>query len=95
VRAVPPQGLVVLVGIWEDYIPLPVSLVVGRETRIAGSYGYNQADFADVTAWVASGEVDLSPLIEHRVGLDALPEAFREYADGSLEAVKTVLQPGR
>jgi threonine dehydrogenase-like Zn-dependent dehydrogenase len=93
VRAVPPQGLVVLVGIWEDYIPLPVSLVVGRETRIAGSYGYNQADFADVTAWVASGEVGLSPVIEHRVGFDAVIDAFDAYANGSLDAVRTLFQP--
>ena len=76
VRAVPPQGLVVLVGIWEDEIPLPVSLVVGGETRIAGSYGYNHEDFADVAAWIGTGEVDLSPIIEHRVGFDGVIDAF-------------------
>lgn len=93
VQAVRPQGLVVLVGIWEDEIPLPVSTVVWRETRIVGSYGYSHGDFADVTAWVGSGDVDLAPIIEHRVGFDEVIGAFEAYADGSLDAVRTLLQP--
>jgi threonine dehydrogenase-like Zn-dependent dehydrogenase len=93
VAAVPPQGLVVLVGIWADEIPLPVSVVVGRETRIMGSYGYSHADFADVAAWAGSGEADLAPIIEHRVGFDGVIGAFAAYADGSLDAVRTLFQP--
>jgi L-iditol 2-dehydrogenase len=93
IAAVPPQGLVVLVGIWADEIPLPVSAVVGRETRIMGSYGYDPADFADVVAWVGRGETDLAPLIEHRVGYDGVAAAFAAYADGSLDAVRTLFQP--
>lgn len=93
VQAVPPQGLVVLVGIWEDEIPLPVSVVVGRETRIMGSYGYNHDDFVDVTAWMGSTDVDLSSIIERRVGFDAVIDAFAAYADGSLDAVRTLFEP--
>jgi threonine dehydrogenase-like Zn-dependent dehydrogenase len=93
IAAVPPSGLVVLVGIWADEIPLPVSAVVGRETRIMGSYGYDDADFADVVAWVGRGEVDLDPLIEHRVGYDGVIGAFAAYADGSLDAMRTLFQP--
>ncbi len=93
VAAVPPQGLVVLVGIWEDFIPLPVSTVVWRETRIVGSYGYSHEDFADVAEWVGRREVDLSPIIQRRVGFDELIGTFEAYADGSLDAVRTLLQP--
>ncbi|MCW2954965.1 MAG: zinc-binding alcohol dehydrogenase, partial [Conexibacter sp.] len=95
VRALRPQGLVVLVGIWEDEIPLPVSDVVWRETRIAGSYGYSPADFADVVAWVGRGEADLGRLVQRRVGFDGLIPAFAAYADGSLGAVRTLFQPDR
>jgi threonine dehydrogenase-like Zn-dependent dehydrogenase len=93
IGAVPPGGLVVLVGIWSDEIPLPVSTVVGRETRIVGSYGYNDEDFADVLAWVGRREADLAPIIEHRVGFDGVIGAFAGYADGSLDAVRTLFQP--
>jgi threonine dehydrogenase-like Zn-dependent dehydrogenase len=93
VSAVRPTGMVVLVGIFEDFIPLPVSTVVWRETQIVGSYGYSHADFDDVADWVGRGEVDLAPIIERRVGFDGVIEAFEAYADGSLDAVRTLLQP--
>ena len=93
VGAVEPQGLVVLVGIWTDTIPLPVSTVVWRETRIIGSYGYSHDDFADVVEWTGHGEADLAPLIEGRVGFDGLIGAFDSYADGSLNAMRTLFQP--
>jgi threonine dehydrogenase-like Zn-dependent dehydrogenase len=95
ISAVPPQGLVVLVGIWSDHVPLPVSDFVWRETRLIGSFGYSHADFADVAAWMRESGVDLSPIIEERVGFEDLIEAFDAYADGSLNAVRTLLQPAR
>lgn len=93
IETVPTQGLVVLVGIWQDRIPLPVSTVVWRETQIIGSYGYSHDDFVDVVDWVCSQAVDVSPLIEHRIGFDGVIDAFDAYVDGSLNAVRTVLQP--
>ena len=95
IDAVPPRGAVVLVGIWEDRIPLPVSTVVARETRILGSYGYTRSEFAEVVAWLCRREVDVSILIERRVGFDGVVAAFDGYLDGSLTAVRTVLQPAR
>jgi threonine dehydrogenase-like Zn-dependent dehydrogenase len=93
IDAVPARGAVVLVGIWEDQIPLPVSTVVSRETRIVGSYGYSRSEFADVVDWLCGREVDISMLIEHRIGFDGIVAAFDGYMDGSLTAVRTVLQP--
>jgi threonine dehydrogenase-like Zn-dependent dehydrogenase len=93
ISAVPPQGLVVLVGIWSDHIPLPVSTLVWRETRLIGSFGYSHADFAGVADWIAESGIDLSPIIEERVGFEDVVEAFDAYADGSLNAVRTLLQP--
>jgi threonine dehydrogenase-like Zn-dependent dehydrogenase len=95
IDAVPPRGAVVLVGIWQDEIPLPVSEIVGRETRILGSYGYTGSEFAGVVDWLCGREVDVSILIEHRVGFDGGVAAFDGYMDGSLTAVRTVLQPTR
>ncbi len=89
----PPGGAVVLVGILEDAIPFSVARVVWDEKRIVGSYGYTGADFAEVADWVSRGEIDLSPIIEARVGFDGLIGAFEGYADGSHTAVRTLLQP--
>jgi threonine dehydrogenase-like Zn-dependent dehydrogenase len=46
-----------------------------------------------VAAWVASGETDLSPMIQERVGWDGIVGAFERYGDGSLTAMKTLFQP--
>lgn len=92
-EAVAPQGLVVFVGLAEETIELtPTPLMVG-ERVIAGSSAYAPADFRDTVEWIAAGGDDLDPLIEHRVDLDGLPEVFEAYADGRLDAVKTLLQP--
>ncbi|MDO8187832.1 alcohol dehydrogenase catalytic domain-containing protein [Conexibacter sp. JD483] len=95
VRAARRGGEIVLVGIWQDEIPLPVSEVVARESRIRGSFGYTHADFAGVVAWLGDGggRDELLALVEHRVGFDGLIAALRGHADGSLTAVRTLFHP--
>jgi 2-desacetyl-2-hydroxyethyl bacteriochlorophyllide A dehydrogenase len=91
--AVPPKGTVVFVGLAEETVDLPATPLMTGERVIIGSSAYSHADFRETTAWVAEGETDLSPIIEKRVDLDGLPAVFAGYADGSLHALKTVLQP--
>jgi 2-desacetyl-2-hydroxyethyl bacteriochlorophyllide A dehydrogenase len=93
--AVRPKGHVVFVGLAEDTIEVPAAAIMVAERRISGSAAYTPAEFRETAQWVASAEDDLAPLIEHRVGLDGLPEVFEAYADGRLAAVKTLAQPGR
>lgn len=91
--AVAPQGTVVFVGLAEETIELgPTPLMVG-ERVIAGSSAYASYDFRETAAWIAEGADDLAPLIENRVELDDLPDVFEDYAEGRLDAVKTLLQP--
>lgn len=92
-NAVRPKGRVAFVGLAEETVELPATPLMVGERVIAGSSAYAASDFRDTAAWVASGDVDLSPLIENRVGLDELPGVFQEYAEGSLHAVKTLFQP--
>ena len=89
-----PQGRVVFVGLAEETIDLPTTPLMVGERSIAGSSAYAAVDFRATVEWVASAEDDLSPLIESRVDLDGLPEVFDGYAHGTLEAMKTLLQPG-
>lgn len=87
------KGTVVLIGIWSDEAPLPVSRTVENETRILGSFAYTHQDFANVAEWVSTTELDLAPLIELRVGFGGVIDAFERYADGSLDAMRTLFQP--
>ncbi|HET8673241.1 MAG TPA: alcohol dehydrogenase catalytic domain-containing protein [Thermoleophilaceae bacterium] len=93
-RLTRPGGQVAFVGMGELHIPLAVEPLVQGERVIRGSFNYTREDFAATAAWVASKEVDLSPVIEARVDLDGLIPAFRAYADGTSQAMKTLFQPG-
>ena len=95
VDAVGRSGTVVLVGIWADEVPIPVSRVVENETRIIGSFAYLHEDFVNVAEWVATGEVDLTPVIQLRVGFDEVIDAFERHADGSIDPIRTLFQPAK
>ena len=95
VDAVGRSGTVILVGIWADQVPIPVSRVVENETRIIGSFAYLHEDFVNVAEWIATGEVDLSPLIQLRVGFDEVIDAFERHADGSIDPIRTLFQPAK
>ncbi|MEZ5076794.1 MAG: alcohol dehydrogenase catalytic domain-containing protein [Solirubrobacterales bacterium] len=86
-------GRLILVGIWADDVPLPISRVVENETTVRGSFAYLHEDFVRVAEWIESTDVDLARLIELRVSFDDVIDAFDRYADGSLDAVRTVFKP--
>lgn len=94
VESVVPRGLVVLVGLGELELPLPVTPVVVGERGLRGSFNYTRESFDAVARWVMSGEQDLAPVIESRVELEGLIDVFAEYAQGSRADVKTLFQPG-
>jgi L-iditol 2-dehydrogenase len=93
VRAVGRSGTVVLVGIFSDAVPLPVSRVVENETRIVGSFAYRHEDFVNVAEWVGETELNLGALIELRVGFGGIIDAFDRYAAGSFDGIRTVFKP--
>jgi threonine dehydrogenase-like Zn-dependent dehydrogenase len=93
VHAIKPHGIIVMVGFSEPEISIPSLPIEIGERRISGSSTYTPDDYRDVASWAASGETDLSPMIQERVGWHGLLGAFEGYADGSLTAMKTLLQP--
>jgi 2-desacetyl-2-hydroxyethyl bacteriochlorophyllide A dehydrogenase len=93
VRAVGRSGTVVLVGIFADEVPLPVSRVVENETRIIGSFAYRHEDFVNVANWVGTTDLDLGSLIELRVGFDGVIDAFDRYAAGTFDGIRTIFKP--
>lgn len=91
-EAVRPKGRVMFVGLAEDTVELPATPLMVGERVIEGSAAYTTDGFRETAAWIASGEEDLSPVVERRVDLDGLPDVFEGYATGSLQAMKTLLK---
>jgi threonine dehydrogenase-like Zn-dependent dehydrogenase len=89
--AIRPRGTVVFVGLAEEQIQIPATPLMVGERTIVGSSAYTMDDFRGVAAWIASGDDDLTPVIQLRVGLDDLPLVFERYSEGTLDALKTVV----
>lgn len=88
------SGRLVVVGVNQPEIELPVSRIVDAELRLLGSYAFSKAEFAAVTAWVAAGERDLDGLVESEVDFDGAIAAFERYRRPS-PPFRTALRLGR
>lgn len=87
ITAVRGAGTVVLVGMGEDEVALPVPLIQTRELTVTGVFRYT--DTWPVAAHlVATGQVELEPLITARFDLDHVEDALNaDLTPGSLKAM--------
>lgn len=87
IRAVRAAGVVVLVGMGEDEIPVPIPTIQNRELLVTGVFRYTDT-WPIAAQLVATKQVDLEPLITARFDLDHTEEALNaDLVPGSLKAV--------
>jgi L-iditol 2-dehydrogenase len=86
-------GHVTWIGNSAPVVELPMQDMVTRELTLRGSYTF-AGEFDEAIDLLASGQVDVAPLIELTAPLEDAPDLFRRLGDGTLEAVKVVLLPG-
>jgi L-iditol 2-dehydrogenase len=90
VRSVRKGGRVVLVGNLSPSVPLPLQLVVTRELDVLGSCAI-AGEYADALDAVASGAIQVKPLISARVDLaDGVSAFAAAKAPGALKVLVTV-----
>lgn len=94
IAATRPGGTIVCVGLAAPEVRVPMVPLVIEERRLLGSSAYTLADFRAVAAALREDRVDLAPMIERRVALAELPDAFEDYARGRETAVKTLMTEG-
>ncbi len=90
-RALAPAGRAVLVGMGADEVALPVSRIQERELTVTGTFRYANT-WPTAIALVASGQVDLAPLVTGHFAL-ANAEAALTAARTDPTALKSVVQP--
>lgn len=74
---------------------VPVRDFFFREGRLINSVGPDvQREFPIAVELVASGAIDVGPLVTHRFPLSRVEEAFSLFADRADGAIKVVLVPG-
>jgi L-iditol 2-dehydrogenase len=90
-RALAPAGRAVLVGMGSDEAALPVSRIQERELTVTGTFRYANT-WPTAIALVASGQVDLSPLVTGHFELTRAEDALTaSHTDPT--ALKSIVRP--
>ena len=76
IAAVRPQGTVVTGGVCMEPDSFDHLSAYFKEPQIRTARVYTKAENEFIMEMIASGRIDPSPMISHRIGLDALPAAF-------------------
>jgi len=80
-RSAPPQTRIVIVGVCMERDAITPFYAIGKELNLQFVLGYDPMEFEASLRAIAEGEVDVTPMITGRVGLDGVPDAFRALAD--------------
>ena len=91
IRALRPLGRHVQIGLFPaPTAELPISLVVRDELELLGVHGQAAARFGPVFDLLASGRLDLDPLVTSRISLDDVPDALPAMARFAAPGVAVV-----
>lgn len=85
-------GKIIVHGIFEDSVPLNLSMMVGKETSIFGSYGSSPEEVRECIELLQNKRVDRSKIISHEFPLDKVKEAFETQCNVD-ESIKVLIKP--
>ena len=92
IRGVRKGGAVTLIGNLSPEVPLPLQTVVSREITLFGSCA-SSGEYPEAIRLMASGEVDVAPLISARAPLADAPSWFERLHRGEPGLMRVVLEP--
>jgi D-xylulose reductase len=87
ISTVRPGGALILVGLPPDRVPLDVNAAIAREIRIETVFRYANV-FDRALKLIATGKVNLNPLISETFGFEQSIEAFERAAEGRPADIK-------
>jgi 2-desacetyl-2-hydroxyethyl bacteriochlorophyllide A dehydrogenase len=86
-------GKVIVIGMLEAIMQLPMLDITVKELDLQGSYGYTSDDFQQALKMIGQGKVNVKPLITHRLPLDDIQRGFEILSQGAEDVIKVVLTP--
>ena len=91
-RMAPKDARILIVGACMQEDHMHPMLGIGKELSLQFVLGYSPIEFGNALTAIAEGKVDLSPLITGRVGIDGVPQAFKDLGDPEQHA-KILVMP--
>ncbi len=85
---------VVVVGVCMGQDAFRPSMAINKEIDLRFVFAYDPSEFHQTLQWIASGKVDVRPLVTGTVGLDGVAGAFADLADPERHA-KILVDPSR
>ncbi|NYI44498.1 threonine dehydrogenase-like Zn-dependent dehydrogenase [Nocardioides aromaticivorans] len=83
---------VVVVGVCMGQDSFRPSMAINKEIDLRFVFAYDPSEFHQTLQWIASGKVDVRPLVTGTVGLDGVAGAFTDLADPERHA-KILVDP--
>lgn len=91
-RIAPKDARILIVGACMQEDRFHPMLGIGRELSLQFAFGYEPGEFSAALTSIAAGKVDLAPWVTASVGIDGIPQAFRDLADPD-EHAKIMVTP--
>lgn len=88
----PPCSKVIVAGLCMDLDSFYPSFAIMKEIDLAFCIAYTPQEFAEAFAHIASGRLEVAPLITSHVGLDGVEDAFSRLSDPERD-VKIIVRP--
>ncbi len=92
VSSAPLLSRVVVVGVCMGADTFRPSMAINKELDLRFAFAYDPSEFHQTLQWIASGKVDVTPLVTGTVGLAGVPAAFEALADPERHA-KILVDP--
>jgi threonine 3-dehydrogenase len=84
-------GQIVVTGLSPSILELNLVSLVRKEVQIKGSYGYTCEEVKQVMKMVDRGQVELDPIITHRLPLEDVNKGFDLLREGN--TLRTLIIP--
>jgi threonine dehydrogenase-like Zn-dependent dehydrogenase len=91
-RDAPRGGRVLVVGVCMEQDTVRPMIGIGKELVVSFALGYDPFEFGSTLQAIASGEIDVAPMITGHVGIAGVPQAFEDLGKPD-EHCKILVEP--
>jgi threonine dehydrogenase-like Zn-dependent dehydrogenase len=88
----PRNSRIIVAGVCMEPDTIRPLIAVSKEISLHFILGYDPMEFRQTLGYIASGEIDVAPLITGEVGIAGVPEAFEALGDPETHA-KILVEP--